>query len=51
MEASGIENNNTAFDSFLDCPNLESTSIEEVNSEYDLGIDLLKEAEEEFDSE
>ena len=51
MEASGIENNNTAFDSFLDCPNLESTSIEEVNAEYDLGIDLLREAEEEYDTE
>ena len=52
MEASGIENNNSGFeDSFLDCPQLESTSIDEVNVEYDIGIDLLNEAEEDYDTE
>ena len=46
MEAAGIANNNTGCDSFLDSPQLESTSIEEVNDDYDIGIDLLNEADE-----
>ena len=46
-----MENNNTGCDSFLDSPQLESTSIEEVNDDYDLGIDLLNEADEEYDTE
>lgn len=51
MEAAGIANNNTGCDSFLDSPQLESTSIEEVNDDYDIGIDLLNEADEEYDTE
>ena len=37
--------------SFLDSPQLESTSIEEVNDDYDIGIDLLNKADEEYDTE
>ena len=51
MEAAGIANNNTGCDSFLDSPQLESTSIEEVNDDYDIGIDLLNKADEEYDTE
>ena len=51
MEAAGIANNNMWCDSFLDSPQLESTSIEEVNDDYDIGIDLLNEADEEYDTE
>ena len=51
MEDAGIANNNTGCDSFLDSPQLESTSIEEVNDDYDIGIDLLNEADEEYDTE
>ena len=51
MEAAGIVNNNTGCDSFLDSPQLESTSIEEVNDDYDIGIDLLNEADEEYATE
>ena len=51
MEAAGIANNNTGCNSFLDSFQLESTSIEEVNDDYDIGIDLLNEADEEYDTE
>ena len=51
MEAAGIANNNTGCNSFLDSSQLESTSIEEVNDDYDIGIDLLNEADEEYDTE
>ena len=46
MEAAGIANNNTGCESFLDSPQLESTLIEEVNDDYDIGIDLLNGADE-----
>ena len=38
MEAAGIANNNTGCDSFLDSPQLESTSIDE---EYDTEMSLI----------
>ena len=37
--------------SFLDSPQLESTSIEDVNDDYDIGIDLLNEADEDYYTE